>query len=98
MSIAKVIIKNRGKKWAKDNCGTTEAKTNNDIALFVYQDFLDSEEGQRSWNQGEQDEEKVDYIFDQIYTRYVSEGEMMTENEWTQISDSLYNMVYEGVF
>jgi hypothetical protein len=96
--IVETILKNRGKNWAESNCGMTEANTPNDIAQFVYYDFLDSEAGKRAWEQGGQDEEKVDYIFDEMYTTYVTDGGLMTDEEWSKINDSLYEMVYEGVF
>ena len=97
MGVVDIIIRKRGTEWAKQVCGMTEAKTAEDVARFVYEDFRDSPEGQRAWAQDDSDA-KADDIFDEIYNRDVIDGEMIADEEWESISDALYTMIYEGVF
>lgn len=98
IGIVAKILEDKGEKWAEKTCGTTEPITPQQISDLVYYHFLESEDGERVWKaELEDDEEKVDEIFDSIYSKYTELG-WMSEEEWTAISDHLYSMVYEGVF
>jgi hypothetical protein len=99
--IAAKILEDKGEKWVKNNCGTTEPTTAHDIANLIYYHYLESEEGKQVWDSPGQNEGKVDYIFDSIYDRYIYDLEWITKDEWTAISDvpdNLYTMIYNGVF
>lgn len=69
------------------------------VAEIVYHHFHCSEDGASEWaTVWDDEEEKVDHIFDSIYTKYTEELGWMTEEEWQFVSEPLYNMVFEGVF
>ena len=96
--IAAKILEDKGEKWVKNNCGTTEPTTAHNITNLVYYHYLESDDGEKVWDTPGQNEGKVDYIFDSIYDKYIHDLGWMTEDEWQAISDNLYSMVYEGVF
>lgn len=73
-------------------------KNAEDIADIVYYDHLDSDDGKKMWDSDfEEQEEKVDHIFDAMMEKYVYELDWMNENEWDDISDALYSKVHAGV-
>ena len=96
--IAAKILEDKGEKWVKFSCGTTEPTKPEQVADLVYYHYLESDEGKEVWDAPGQNEGKVDYISDSIYDRYIHDLEWMTSEEWMEIVDDLYNMVYEGVF
>jgi hypothetical protein len=74
-------------------------KNAENIADIVYYDHLDSDDGKKMWDSDfEEQEEKVDHIFDAMMEKYVYELDWMNENEWDDISDALYSKVHAGVF
>lgn len=95
MQVAKKIAADKGDEWAEKCAGNLSGSEA--VAQLVYQHFLESDAGKKAWDSPE-NEEKVDDIFDSIHDNYVHDLEWMTEEEWQQISDDLYSMVYEGVF
>lgn len=98
MSVVDIIVRKRGSSWVAQVCGATELDTAPQVARLVYEDFRDSPEGQRAWSRVCSSERKADRILDDIYNRDVVDGEMMTDEEWDEISGNLYEMIYEGVF
>jgi len=102
--IAAKIFEDKGEKWVKKTCGTTEPTTGSlalarcQIADLVYFHYLQSDEGKKVWDCPGQNNGKVDYIFDSIYDKYHWDLAWMTEDEWEVIADDIYSMVYEGVF
>lgn len=74
-------------------------KNAENIADIVYYDHLDSDDGKKMWDSDfEEQEEKVDHIFDAMMEKYVYELDWMNENEWDDISDALHSKVHAGVF
>lgn len=74
-------------------------KNAENISDIVYYDHLDSDDGKKMWDSDfEEQEEKVDHIFDAMMEKYVYELDWMNENEWDDISDALYSKVHAGVF
>lgn len=99
MLVPEKIRGQMGEKWVNNTLGHPEPKDASDVADLVYFHYLESEDGQRVWAADIEDGmEKVDEIFDSIYTKYTEELEWMTEEEWQAVSDELYSMVHEGVF
>lgn len=93
------IREDKGDKWIEKTLSLSQPSQESQIANLVYYHFLESDYGERVWAADLDDgEEKVDEIFDNIYSEYVIDREWMTEEEWQKISDNLYIMVYEGVF
>lgn len=99
MRIQEKIRADKGNKWVKKTLSLSQPSAESQIANLVYYHFLESEYGERVWEADLDDgEEKVDEIFDSIYSEYVIDRGWMSEEEWQKISGNLYSMVYEGVF
>lgn len=99
MLVSEKIRRQMGEKWVNNTLGRPEPRDASDVADLVYFHYLESEDGQKMWAADIEDGmEKVDEIFDSIYTKYTEELGWMTEDDWQGISDELYSMVHEGVF
>jgi hypothetical protein len=96
--VAAKILLDKGDKWVKNICGTTNPTTVSQVADLVYFHYLESDKGKEVCDSPGQNEGKVDYIFDSIHDEYIYDLEWITKDEWMAISDELYSMVYEGVF